>query len=351
MDAFYASIEQRDFPQYRGKPLVVGGASERGVVSAASYEARKYGIHSAMPIKTALRRCPHLINQPGRMEVYKNESKIIHNVFHEYSDLVEPLALDEAFLDLTEIKKGPPSASLIAREIKDEIYNRTRLIASAGVSYNKFLAKIASDMDKPNGFFLILPDEAESFLEGLKIEKFFGIGKVTAERFHRLGIHTGADLKALSRGDLTRLCGKSGLYLYDAVRGIDDRPVISHRERKSVGCERTFSQDIYNKIDVYEKLPKLIDEAWRRLQKSKKQAKTLTVKVKYSDFKSCTRSRTFDHPITFDILHRTVEELLPLQSINEKGARLLGLSFSGFHKDNYPKNIQLKINFTKNNKL
>ena len=351
MDAFYASIEQRDFPQFRGKPLVVGGASERGVVSAASYEARKYGIHSAMPLKTALKRCPHLINQRGRMEVYKKESKRIHEVFYEYSDLVEPLALDEAFLDVTEIKKGPPSASLIAQEIRKEIYERTGLIASAGISYNKFLAKIASDMDKPNGFFVILPEDAELFLENLKIEKFFGIGKVTAERFHRLGVHTGSDLKALNRGELIRLCGKSGLYLYDAVRGIDERPVISHRERKSVGCERTFDKDIFSKEEVNKKLPQIIEEAWLRLQRSQKQGKTLTLKVKYSNFKTATRSRSFQHSINKDEIAPCIAELMPYSEIATKGARLLGLSFSSFNHNDYPKNIQLRINFNKSEDL
>ncbi len=345
MDAFYASIEQRDFPEFKGKPLIVGGQSNRGVVSAASYEARKYGIYSAMPIRTALKRCPHVINQPVRMETYKKESKIIHEVFHEYSDLVEPIAFDEAFLDVTDVKKGPLSASLIAKEIKNVIYERTGLVASAGVSYNKFLAKIASDMDKPNGFFLILPKDAVSFLDGLKIEKFFGIGKVTAQRFHKLGIHTGGDLRAMSCGDLIRISGKNGLYLYNAVRGIDERPVINQRERKSVGCERTFMMDIYSKEEVNEKLMPLINEAWQRLEKSKKHGKTLTLKIKFTNFKSISRSHTFEHPIAFDQLYQTLIGLMPYDQIAEQGARLLGLSFSSFHHEKREANIQLKINF------
>lgn len=347
MDAFFASVEQRDFPEYKGKPLIVGGRSDRGVVSAASYEARQYGIHSAMPIFQALQKCPHLINQPGRMHVYKEVSKTIQGIFHEYSDQVEPLSLDEAFIDVTHPKKGPASASLIAKEIKQRIWDETQLIASAGISYNKFLAKIASDMDKPNGFFVILPEQAEAFLEGLKIERFFGIGKVTAQRFHRLGIHTGADLKALERSELIRLCGKMGNYLYDAVRGKDERPVKSHRERKSVGCERTFSENIHTAEQVHEKMKTIIQEAWQRQLKAKKQGKTLTLKVKYADFKSVTRRKTFDKVIDFNSIFPTVIELMPYEDIERKGCRLLGLSFSGFAQENYGKNIQLKINFNK----
>ncbi len=347
MDAFFASVEQRDFPEYRGKPLIVGGRSERGVVSAASYEARKYGIHSAMPIFQAKEKCPHLINQPGRMEVYKEVSKVIQSIFHEYSDLVEPLSLDEAFIDVTSPKKGPASASLIAQEIKKKILDKTQLVASAGVSYNKFLAKIASDMDKPDGFFVILPEQAEAFLEGLKIEKFFGIGKVTAKRFHDLGIHTGADIKTLERSELIRICGKMGNYLYDAVRGKDERPVISHWERKSVGCERTFIKNVHSVNEVHDKMHKIIDEAWRRQLKNRKYGKTLTLKVKFADFKSVTRRRTFEQPVEFKEIFPTIIKLMPYEDIETKGCRLLGLSFSGFEKETYGKNIQLKFNFGK----
>lgn len=347
MDAFFASVEQRDFPEFRGKPLVVGGRSNRGVVSAASYEARKYGIHSAMPIQTALNRCPHLINQPGRMLVYKEVSAQIQSIFKEYSDLVEPLSLDEAYIDVTKPKKGPPSASLIAKEIKKRIYDKTQLVASAGVSYNKFLAKIASDMDKPDGFFAILPHQAEGFLEKLKIEKFFGIGKVTAAKFHRLGIHTGADLKALDRGEITRICGKTGLYLYNAVRGIDDRPVNSNWERKSVGTERTFTTDIHTYDEVKEKIIKICDEAWHRQLRSKKHGKTLTLKVKYANFKTVTKRRTFDRPVAFDQVLSTALELMPYEEIERQGCRLLGVSFSGFDVQKYTASIQLKINFNR----
>lgn len=348
MDAFYASVEQRDFPEHRGKPLIVGGRTNRGVVSAASYEARKYGIHSAMPVMTALQRCPHLINQRGRMDVYKSVSAIIQKIFHEYSDLVEPLSLDEAFIDITHPKKGPKSASLIAKEIQKRIFEETQLVASAGISYNKFLAKIASDMDKPNGFFVILPEQAEDFLAGLKIEKFFGIGKVTAKRFHAVGVTTGADLKALDKTQITRLCGKTGLYLYDAVRGIDERPVRSNWERKSVGTEQTFLDDIHSDSEITDRITQIANEAWQRQMRSKKHGKTLTLKVKYADFKTSTKRRTFDKPIEQQQVLKTLLELMPYASIEEKGCRLLGVSFSGFEVEKYSANIQLKLNFNKN---
>lgn len=347
MDAFFASVEQRDFPEHKGKPLIVGGRSDRGVVSAASYEARRYGIRSAMPVQTALKRCPHVINQPVRMDIYKEVSSQVQSIFREYSDLVEPLSLDEAYIDVTNPKKGPASASLIAKEIKQRIFEKTNLIASAGVSYNKFLAKIASDMDKPNGFFAILPEQAEAFLAGLKIETFFGVGKVTAARFHSVGVETGANLKALSKEQITRLAGKTGLYLYDAVRGIDERPVNGHRERKSVGAERTFLNDITDYRDVQEKIIAIADEAWHRLVRSKKQGKTLTLKVKYSDFKNASKRRTFDKPFEYAQVLPTILELMPYEDIESKGCRLLGVSFSGFEIEKYEAHVQLKLNFNK----
>ena len=349
MDAFFASVEQRDFPEYKGLPLIVGGRSNRGVVSAASYEARKYGIYSAMPVQTALNRCPHLINQPVRMQVYKDVSIQVQSIFREYSDLVEPLSLDEAFIDVTHPTKGPPSASLIAKEIQQRIYEKTQLVASAGVSYNKFLAKIASDMDKPNGFFAILPEQAEGFLEGLKIEKFFGIGKVTAKRFHSIGIHTGGDLKALDQAGITRICGKTGLYLYHAVRGVDERPVNSHWERKSVGTEQTFLTDIHNYTEVQERIIKIADEAWHRQVRSKKHGRTLTLKVKYSNFKSTTKRRTFDRPVEYTQVLPTILKLMPYEEIEHQGCRLLGVSFSGFEIQKYSAHVQLKLNFNRNN--
>ena len=242
MDAFYASIEQRDNPEYRGKPLAVGYGEKRGVVAAASYEARKYGVYSAMP--SALRKCPNIIFAPPRFDVYRNVSNQIMQIFHEYTSLVEPLSLDEAFLDVSVNNKGTRSATLIAKEIKQKIYNRTHLTSSAGVSYNKFLAKIASDYRKPDGLFVIEPDKAEAFVEKLPIDKFFGVGKVTAKRMFELGIRTGYDLKQWSEIDLVREFGKAGISYWHFARGIDDREVESERVRKSLGAEVTFMDDL-----------------------------------------------------------------------------------------------------------
>ena len=252
MDSFYASVEQRDFPEYRGKALVVGGRGPRSVVAAASYEARKYGVYSAMPMVVALRKCPDLIVTPHRFDVYREVSRNIQNIFHEYTDLVEPLSLDEAYLDVTHAKKGPASASLIAMEIKKEILKRTGLIASAGVSFNKFLAKIASDMDKPDGFYLIKPDDAEKFIEDLDVGLFHGVGKRTEEKMHKMSIFKGRDLKLLSRQEMIKHFGKAGRYFFDVVRGKDERPVVSFRERKSIGAERTYEADLYE-MDVVKK--------------------------------------------------------------------------------------------------
>jgi DNA polymerase-4 len=236
MDAFYASIEQRDQPDLRNKPVAVGGSSKRGVVTTASYEARKYGVHSAMPSVMAKQKCPGLILVEPRFEVYKSVSEQILKIFYEYTPLVEPLSLDEAFLDVTENKKGIPSATIIAREIKKEIKSETSLTASAGISINKFLAKVACDYNKPDGLFLIRPEEAEKFVENLAIEKFFGIGKVTAGKMHKMGIHSGRDLKKFSQAELINLFGKAGSYFYDMARAIDNRPVNPDRIRKSVGA-------------------------------------------------------------------------------------------------------------------
>ena len=245
MDAFYASIEQRDHPEYRGKPLAVGNAAERGVVAAASYEARKFGVRSAMPSLTALSKCPQIIFVPARFDVYREVSMQIRDIFLEYTDLVEPLSLDEAYLDVTVNKPGVLSATIIAQEIKEKIRGITGLTASAGVSVNKFLAKIASDWKKPDGLFVILPEEAESFVQELKIEQFWGVGRVTAARMHELGIHTGRDLKRFDEASLVRFFGKAGHIYYQNARGIDDREVVPDRIRKSLGAEETFMTDLY----------------------------------------------------------------------------------------------------------
>jgi DNA polymerase IV len=345
MDSFFASVEQRDFPEYSGKALVVGGRGPRSVVAAASYEARKYGIYSAMPMVVALRKCPHLIVAPHRFEVYKEVSGKIRDIFHEYTDLVEPLSLDEAFLDVTENKKGPASASLIAKEIKKEILEKTALVASAGVSYNKFLAKIASDMDKPDGFYLIKPEDAEAFLEDLDVGLFHGVGKKTQEKMHKMGIFTGRDLKLFPRLDLMKHFGKAGAYFYEVVRGRDERPVLSSRERKSIGAERTYETDLYDIELVKEKLGAVFEIMWKRCEAKQMFGKTITLKLRFADFSTITRSHSHKQVFTRKEVDSTVMDLLPVEEIERRGVRLLGGTMSNFPSENplYPK--QLKINF------
>ena len=345
MDSFFASVEQRDFPQHRGKPLAVGHRGPRSVVAAASYEARKYGVHSAMPMAIALRKCPDLVVVPHRFEVYKGISAEISSIFHEYTDLVEPLSLDEAFLDVSHAKKGPNSASLIAMEIKKEIREQTGLVASAGVSYNKFLAKIASDMDKPDGFYLIKPEDAVSFLEDLDVGLFFGVGEKTEQKMHRMKIFKGRDLKELSLQDQVKHFGKAGNYFYDVVRGIDERPVVSHRERKSVGAERTFENDLNDLLEVRDKLREITDIMWKRCSGRQKTGKTLTVKLRFADFTTISRRSTSKLPYTREDLNPLIMNLLPTGDIKARGVRLLGVSLSNFEheKPDYP--LQLKIDW------
>jgi len=332
MDAFYASVEQRDHPELKGKPVVVGGDHERGVIAAASYEARKFGIHSAMSSVLAKRKCPDLIFVRGDFDKYKAVSRQIRDIFFEYTDLVEPLSLDEAFLDVTTIKRGKPSATLIAREIKDRIWKITGLTASAGVSYCKFLAKVASDVNKPDGLFVVVPAQAEAFLEKLDVHKFFGIGKVTAEKLNRQGIYTGADLKKMDQSELIRQFGKAGSYYYQIVRGVDNRPVVSSRERKSLGAESTFTTDYFLLDDLQEQMEKIEDELWRRIEKAGTYGRTLTLKVKFDDFEQITRGRTSTEPVRSRlILHQMAMELLQKEAPFAKGIRLLGLTFSNFH--------------------
>lgn len=350
MDAFYASIEQRDNPEYRGKPLAVGYGGKRGVVAAASYEARKYGVHSAMPSVTALRKCPDLIFVMPRFDVYKSVSAQIMQIFKEYTDLVEPLSLDEAFLDVTENKKRMEIATEIAKEIKQKIFNQTRLTASAGVSFNKFIAKIASDYRKPDGLTIITPQRAEKFLEKLPIEKFFGIGRVTAQRMHELGIKNGFDLKQYDESEFVRRFGKMGSMYYQFVRGIDEREVESEHVRKSLGAEETFSEDLYRMVDLLSALDEIAREVHRRAEKRNFIAKTLTLKVKYADFAIITRGRTVDYYLkTYEQLFDLAKELLLLvEDIEERKIRLLGLSLKNaeIHPDdstNLP--IQLELDF------
>jgi DNA polymerase IV len=345
MDSFFASVEQRDFPEYKGKALVVGGRTPRSVVAAASYEARKYGVYSAMPMSVALQKCPHLIVAPHRFEVYREVSKNIRNIFQEYTDLVEPLSLDEAYLDVTHAKKGPASASLIAMEIKKEIQKRESLIASAVVSYNKFLAKIASDIDKPDGFFLIKPEDSESFLEDLDIGLFYGVGKKTEQKMHKMNIFKGRDLKLLPREDLMKHFGKAGSYFYDVVRGIDERPVVSSRERKSIGAERTYETDLFDIEAVKEKLAVIIDIMWERCKANQKTGKTVTLKIRFSDFTTITRSNTSNKAFTKNELDTVLMSLLPINDIQKQGIRLLGATMSNFQLENQQYAKQLKIDF------
>lgn len=333
MDAFYASIEQRDNPEYRGRPVAVGYGERRGVVAAASYEARRYGVHSAMPSVTALRKCPHIIFVMPRFDVYRSVSNQIMQIFLEYTDKVEPLSLDEAFLDVTVNHKGIGSATLIAKEIKQKIYNRTRLTASAGVSYNKFLAKIASDFKKPDGLFIIEPEKAEAFVEKLPVNKFFGVGKVTARRMEELGIRTGFDLKQWTEIDLVREFGKAGITYFHFARGIDDREVESERVRKSLGAEETFLEDLYEIVDILGALDQIALEVYRRVKKKKFLAKTLTLKIKYADFIVITRSKTVNYFIkTYEEIFELGKELLlQVEDIQERKIRLMGLTLKNAH--------------------
>lgn len=349
MDAFYASIEQRDNPSYRGKPLAVGYSGPRGVVAAASYEARRYGVRSAMASKTALRKCSHLIFVPARFDVYKSVSKQIMDIFHEYTDLVEPLSLDEAFLDVTENHLNIPSATQIAREIKQKIYDTTHLTASAGVSFNKFLAKIASDHNKPDGLFVVKPKSAEAFVETLAIERFFGVGKVTAKQMHDLGIKNGWDLKQRSEQELVRAFGKAGYMYYQNARAIDDRPVESQRIRKSISSETTFDRDIDSLDELAVELDIVAKDAFDYIEKKGFKGRTVTLKMKYADFKIITRSRTFPQPVgDYDTFYRAGYELLQNVDISPK-VRLIGLGLKNNEDEIIWGNaIQLRINFEEN---
>lgn len=329
MDAFYASVEQRDNPALRGRPLAVGHAGERGVVSAASYEARKYGVRSAMSSLKAMCLCPELVFVPGRMEVYKEVSDHIHEIFRDYTDIIEPLALDEAFLDVTENKKGIALATDIAREIKQRINDEVGLTASAGVSYNKFLAKIASDYRKPDGLCTIHPDKAIEFINTLPIESFWGVGKVTARRMHALGIHYGKELREWSLDGLTREFGKAGKLYYDFARGIDLRPVEAVRVRKSIGCERTLERDIYTKAAVIVELYHTTEELIRRLAAKDFRGNTLTLKIKFHDFTQITRSITQEKELmNMRIILPLAKRLLAEVDYENHPIRLIGLSVS-----------------------
>lgn len=336
MDAFYASVEQRDNPDFRGKPIAVGGSPEGrgGVVATASYEARKYGVRSAMPSKRALQLCPHIIFIPPRFAVYREVSQHVREIFSRYTDLIEPLSLDEAYLDVTEDKPGIGSAIAIAQQIKQAIREELQLTASAGVSVNKFVAKIASDMQKPDGLTFIAPSQVETFMENLPVEKFFGVGKVTAEKMKRMNLHTGADLKKLSENDLVQHFGKTGRFYYRIVRGDDDRPVQPHRETKSVGAEDTFPHDLTTLEEMYPELEKIGQTVANRLQKYQLKGRTVTLKIKYSDFRQITRNQSLPHGINDpDTIVSTAKQLLLKTDPADVKIRLMGITLSNFGDD------------------
>lgn len=331
MDAFYASVEQRDFPELRGVPLAVGGTGGRGVVAAASYEARKFGVHSAMPSRVALRICPMLRFVRPRFDAYQAVSKEIHEIFNRYTPIVEPLSLDEAYLDVTYSNYEVRSATLIANQIKNDIKNELNLIASAGVSYNKFLAKMASDQDKPDGLFVITPEQGLDFVKNLPIEEFFGVGKVTAEKMKNHEIFKGSDLLPYEKWELHQLFGKMGDFLYNIARGIDHREVKAEQIRKSVGVESTFSEDVIDEISINEKFTQIFEKWWSRYENHGINGRTITLKIRNDQFETITRSITQPEYFTDkskirqkldDLLHEAVRPGTPL--------RLIGVSISGF---------------------
>ncbi|POY38302.1 DNA polymerase IV [Solitalea longa] len=352
MDAFYASVEQRDNPEYKGKPIVVGGLPQGrgGVVATASYEARKFGIRSAMPSKKAQQLCPHVIFVFPRFAAYKEVSARIREIFSRYTDLIEPLSLDEAYLDVTDDKLGIGSALEIAKQIREAIKNELNLTASAGVSINKFVAKTASDINKPDGLTFIGPSKIESFMEQLPVEKFFGVGKVTAQKMKLMNIHTGADLKKLSEEQLSRHFGKIGRFFYKIVRGIDDRPVQPNRETKSLGAEDTFSRDLTTLEEMVEELDKIALTVFNRLQRYQLKGRTITLKIKYSDFKQITRNQSFTNGVNdLATIAETAKELLVKTFSEDQKVRLLGISLSNFgesipyHNNRSADNSQLEL--------
>ena len=347
MDAFYASVEQRDFPEYRGKPVIVGGSPEgRGVVAAASYEVRKFGVHSAMPAAKAVRLCPQAIFVKPRFEVYSEVSEQIQEILYRFTDQVEPLSLDEAYLDVTENHINLPSGTLIAREIRRLILEKTRLTASAGVAFNKFLAKVASDINKPNGMAVITPDKADAFLESLPIGKFHGIGSATEKKMKSLGIYTGKDLKEWDEIDLVERFGKTGRYYYRIVRGKDNREVKAHRIRKSIGKERTFSEDVEEISWIHNFLDELAEKISQSMKKKKVSGKTVTLKVRYDDFETLTRSTSFSHYINKgEDIAETAKSLLEQTEAGKRKVRLLGITLSNLNLSEEGRFEQLSIPF------
>lgn len=344
MDAFFAAVEQRDNPKYQNKPIIVGGApGSRGVVATCSYEARKYGIHSAMPSSRAFRLCPQAIFIKPRFATYKETSAVIRQIFYQYTSRVEPASLDEAYLDVSDNLLYQGSATRLAQKIKQQILSETGLVASAGVSYNKFLAKIASDMDKPDGLYLITPEQGLAFIAQLAIGKFHGVGKATERKMHNLGIQNGADLRQLSLPVLQQHFGKSALFFYQIAQGIDDRPLIINRESKSIGTEITYAKDLQESNEIYQQLTELLDKALLKVQTRKLYARTLTIKIKYHDFQQITRSLSFAKPIRKQNLNTPIfRQLLHKESIGQSKIRLLGITLSKLEtQSNYYKQMDL----------
>lgn len=329
MDAFFAAVEQRDQPALRGQPVAVAGSSERAVVVAASYEARRFGVRSALPLRLALRRCPELVVVPPRFDAYRELSGEVRAIFHRFTPLVEPLALDEAYLDVTEPLSGPASGTLVAKAIRATIFRETRLTASAGVATGKFLAKIASGMQKPDGLTVILPEQNDAFLAALPIEKFFGVGPATLVKMHRAGIRTGADLRARSAAELAQLFGKAGLFFHAMARGQDDRPVQPNRERKSVGAETTFEHDRQGREELDDTLVELSGLVYQRLTRAGSSARNVTVKLRFADFRTITRSRTLEQPLQdLDELVATARLLAFEAPRPDEPVRLIGVTLA-----------------------
>ncbi len=346
MDAFFASVEQRDNPELAGKPVAVGGGGRRGVVASASYEARKYGVRSAMPGFKAVKLCPQIIFVRSRFDTYKEASQQIREIFFDYTDLVEPLSLDEAYLDVTENKKHLEDPVQIAEEIRQRIFETTQLTASAGISFNKFIAKVASDINKPNGFKVITREEAIPFLEELDVRKFHGIGKVTAEKMNRLGIYKGADLKRYEEIELIRLFGKSGRHYYRIVRADDRRAVNPERIRKSIGAERTFSENVNTMEGMKGKLGQISDKVFNYMERTNNYGRTITLKMKSPDFKIHTRSKTYPSEIkSYDKLLAAVYQLLEQHYQEVPSVRLLGISVSNLEKEVSGVGVQLEFDF------
>ena len=346
MDAFFAAVEQRDRPELRGRPIAVGGSSGRGVVASASYEARQYGVRSAMPSITAKRKCPGLIFVKSNFEKYRAVSDQIRAIFLDYTELVQPLSLDEAYLDVTENNYGMRSATHVAEQIRQRIFETTRLTASAGVSYCKFIAKVASDINKPDGIKVITPAEAIPFLEQLPIRKFHGIGKVTAGKMERSGIFTGADLKARDEIELIKRFGKAGRHYYRIVRGIDERPVNPNRIRKSIGAERTYRENLTDAATMKEHLLPLAEKVFAGMTSKDNFGRTVTLKAKNPDFQIFTRSRSFTQPVrALDTLHQIACDLLDAHYPEFPEVRLLGVSVSNLEREQTAEGVQLRFAF------